>query len=208
MVPIHDALGAGESWRSVRRRRADPPAIAGEFEDHKEVFQAALAQAEELWEAAAAVGPASRPLPLFYCLSQAGRAVCAAWTTSDPWRPTSHGLRRHESDAQEPWARAFNYAASVTSHSRGAYSMVAQATESPTFSGKASVAALWASLPNFPTPRAMFDDLPRVLALEGVQVDSDDRPLFSRIAAPTHAVFRFRSVDPAELPSTYRSADQ
>jgi hypothetical protein len=52
----------------------------------------------------------------------------------------------------------------------------------------------------------MFEDLPRVLALEGVQVESDDRPLFSRIAAPTHAVFRFGSVDPAELPSTYPTA--
>ena len=46
------------------------------------VFQAALTQAEELWEAASAVGAASRPLPLFYCLSQAGRAICAAWTLS------------------------------------------------------------------------------------------------------------------------------
>src|SRR5688500_13313369 len=88
----------GEQWRSVRRERANPPALAGVDEDRRQVFQSALAQAEELWDAAAVAGPASRPLPLFYCVSQAGRAVCAAWTEADEWRPKTHGLKRRESD--------------------------------------------------------------------------------------------------------------
>ena len=60
------------------------PCIAERDEARRQVFQSALAQAEELWDAAAVVGAASRPLPLFYCVSQAGRAVCAAGH-----RPTS-----------------------------------------------------------------------------------------------------------------------
>src|ERR1700729_4560762 len=70
-----------EQWRSVRHRRAEPPALAGQADDRRQVFQSGLAQAEELWDAAAVAGPASRPLPLFYCISQAGRAVCAAATS-------------------------------------------------------------------------------------------------------------------------------
>jgi hypothetical protein len=64
-----------ESWRAVRAKRSRPPGLADQ--ERRDVFQAALAQSEELWDAAATSGPASRLLPLFYCLSQAGRAVCA-----------------------------------------------------------------------------------------------------------------------------------
>src|SRR5687768_9894874 len=119
-----------EDWRAVRHRRSRPPGLAEGDQDRTDVFQAALAQSEELWDAAAAAGPASRPLPLFYCLSQAGRAVCAAWTGGAGWRPESHGLRRRVSDAPTPLERVFNYATSVTGHELGIYSMVAEATMS------------------------------------------------------------------------------
>jgi YaaC-like protein len=85
-----------EAWRALRRLRADPPGRAADAADRRQVFQAALAQAEELWDAAAAAGAASRPLPLFYCLSQAGRALCAAWDETDNWQPRAHGLGREE----------------------------------------------------------------------------------------------------------------
>src|SRR5690242_12982400 len=143
--------GGKQAWRAIRRGRADPPALAAEHEDRKSVFQSALAQAEELWDAATVAGPASRPLPLFYCVSQAGRAVCAAWTRADEWRPRHHGLRRRESDATAPEARALDYAAAVTSQPLGIYTMVAEATASSTFEGFATVADLWASLPGWPT---------------------------------------------------------
>lgn len=76
-----------EDWRQVRSKRASPPGFAEADEARREVFQAAVAQSEELWDAAATSGPASRPLPLFYCLSQAGRAVCAAWTLGEQCVP-------------------------------------------------------------------------------------------------------------------------
>lgn len=143
----HAIASGREQWRGVRHQRADPPALAGRDEDRKQVFQSALAQAEELWDAASVAGPASRPLPLFYCVSQAGRAVCAAWTSTDEWRPRHHGLKRRESDATAPEARALDYAAAVTSQPLGIYAMVAEATASSTFEGFATVADLWASLP-------------------------------------------------------------
>jgi hypothetical protein len=42
--------------------------------------------------AAAEVGSAARPLPLFYAVSQAGRAIAAA-RLEDPWRLAGHGLK-------------------------------------------------------------------------------------------------------------------
>lgn len=84
--------------------------------------------------------------------------------------------------------------------------MVARATRSPIFSGYATVRELWASLPGWPTPRSEFGDQPRCLTLEPVQAPGDERPLFQRIAAPTHAAIRFATIDPAEIPATYPTA--
>jgi hypothetical protein len=188
----------------VRQQRADPPAIAGVEEDRREVFQSALAQAEELWDAAAVAGAASRPLPLFYCVSQAGRAVCAAWTKADEWRPRSHGLRRLESNAAAPEKRALEYAAEVTAHPLGIYAMVAEATASSTFEGFATVADLWASLPGWPTPNDLFgQDRPRCLAIEQVRVSGDTRPPLEQLARPTHVAVRFKTVHVDELPAVY-----
>jgi hypothetical protein len=57
----------------------------------KRTFRAALQQFEELLGAAETVGSASRPLLLFYALSQAGRAITAA-RGSMPWELRRHGL--------------------------------------------------------------------------------------------------------------------
>jgi hypothetical protein len=64
------------AWQRIRVLRARPPArIEGE---RAGVFISALEQAEQLMRAAADVGPAARALPLFYAISQAGRAIAAA----------------------------------------------------------------------------------------------------------------------------------
>jgi hypothetical protein len=194
---------ARDGWRSVRRKRANPPAIAAEYEEQRQVFQSALAQAEELWEAASVAGPASRPLPLFSCLSQAGRAVCAAWTTEPEWRPQSPGLRRRVPDNPAPQARTLNYAASVDVGRNPAYSMVAEATASTTFTGEASVAQLWASLPGFPTSRDIFGDRPRCLTLEPVREYVDQEAMFTQLETPTHGVLRFSRVALSDLPTVY-----
>ena len=118
---------ASDSWRRIRRLRATPPFVAARDVDPRRtrVFQAALTQAEELWEAASAVGAASRPLPLFYCLSQAGRAICAAWKTESPWEPTGHGLssRRQPDDVD-----VASFAVRVTGEPEPMFGSVTDAT--------------------------------------------------------------------------------
>jgi hypothetical protein len=81
--------------------------------------------------------------------------------------------------------------------------MVAEATASSLFTGQASVAEFWASLPGFPTPRDMFQDCPRCLtifpSLEGA------RPGFGYLGA-THCTFMLPQEEVEELPATYPDA--
>jgi hypothetical protein len=191
-------------WRSIRAQRSDPPALAAEHEARRRVFQAALAQAEELWDAAAAVGTASRPLPLYYCLSQAGRAVCAAWLRDDPWQPRSHGLARVESADADLGLRALGYGARVTRREAPAYSMIAQATVSETFDGTATVAELWASLPSFPMLPPQISG-PRCIRLERVSPPPAYGSSLQRALALTHGVFHLYGADLRydDLPNTY-----
>lgn len=174
--------------------RANPPASASvEGTKKQRVFQSALAQAEELWEAASVVGPASRPLPLFYCLSQAGRAICAAWTDSGPWEPKKHGLTTREPPSGDLMALPV----SVTNEELGAFRMVASVTGSPVFEGATTLAALWASLPQFPRHRALTSDAPPWLLLRDAgNVGSQD--VLAYVLSPTHGYFPFKQRE--ELP--------
>jgi len=77
----------------IRALRATPPREAARDDERRRVFVAALGQFDELLDAAATAGLASRPLPLYYALSQAGTAIAAALQTRcREWRPGSHGL--------------------------------------------------------------------------------------------------------------------
>lgn len=87
----------GDPWRAMRKRRASP-SISGAA--RVTTFRTALEQAEQQFKAAASVGPESRPLNVFYGLSQAGRAIAAAaksLTTQD-WLLKGHGIRTEAMD--------------------------------------------------------------------------------------------------------------
>src|SRR5580704_8272456 len=77
----------------VQALRASPPGLAANAGARRRVFGAALGQWDALLGASGAVVPAASPILLFYALSQAGRAVCAAYISGQPWRASGHGLR-------------------------------------------------------------------------------------------------------------------
>jgi hypothetical protein len=79
-----------ETFFFIRRTRADPPGSASEPE-RRGTYAMALEQFEELLGAAENASPAVRPLPLFYAVSQAGRAIAAA-DLPDAWKLHGHGL--------------------------------------------------------------------------------------------------------------------
>jgi hypothetical protein len=131
----------GIIWDWLRLSRHGPPGAAAGDEEASGVFRAALEQFEELMRAAAETGPAARPLPLFYALSQAGRAIVAARGGPDH---KVHGITLHaRADAVfetviEPVA---------TGKLPGQYQAVSIAVASPVLSGPTPLAALFASLP-------------------------------------------------------------
>jgi len=70
----------------IQALRASPPGLAAQKGARRRVFGAALGQWDALLGASGAVVPAASPILLFYALSQAGRAVCAAYISGQPWR--------------------------------------------------------------------------------------------------------------------------
>jgi hypothetical protein len=80
------------AWQSIRLLRAQLPGLAADDPTRGAVLAAALEQSEQLMRAASDVGHAARPLPLFYSLSQAGRAMAAAHLDHPAWRLATHGL--------------------------------------------------------------------------------------------------------------------
>ena len=136
-----------ESIYGLRASRASPPDRAGKDDERRRVYGAALAQFDELIEASASVGPASRPLPLFYALSQAGRAVAAAHAPG-PWRLRGHGLSAYELDPPLLGISVKRTpGASKDGRSVDSMSGVAAASGSAVFVEAATIEALWTSLP-------------------------------------------------------------
>jgi hypothetical protein len=86
--------GSEDSWRRLRLFRSDFLGVT-EAGDLHSLFASALHQAEQQFRAARTVGYESRPLNLFYGLSQAGRAVAAVASLrgATPVELNGHGIK-------------------------------------------------------------------------------------------------------------------
>lgn len=144
-------MGGSVDWvlRELRATRAAPPGRAAADGDRRAVYNAALQQFEELLAAARAVGPASRPLPLFYALSQAGRAIVAAG--GDVPSIIAHGLSEYRYRGREhPPAEFLHRRIKRTPDKLGrdAFGAVARASGSGELTGSVELGAVWAATPN------------------------------------------------------------
>jgi hypothetical protein len=128
-------------WSSIRALRARRPGRAESDAGRAAVFGAALEQCQQLMEAAASVGYAARPLPLFYAVSQAGRAIAAAFA-EEPWELSGHGLKHK---LREPIFRSI---VRPTPERADTYSHVARSLSHQALSAPVELGALWASLPD------------------------------------------------------------
>lgn len=131
----------------VRALRANPPGLAADDPDRRSVFGAALEQFEQLLRAAEVSGPASAPLPLFYALSQAGRAIAADRMT-DParWNYAGHGIKPPEGG----YPPSIGDTELIPQKSgKSAFRVVSESTRSPLLETNTAVRLdeLWASLP-------------------------------------------------------------
>jgi YaaC-like Protein len=84
---------AGTALRDLRALRYDAPGCAKQGA-RRATFQSALEQCEQFLAAARVAGYATRPVQLFYALSQAGRAIVAAspHVGNQSWKVSGHGL--------------------------------------------------------------------------------------------------------------------
>jgi hypothetical protein len=153
---------ASDGLYGIRATRAVPPGYALDDQERKAVYGSALAQFDELIAAAASVDPASRPLPLFYALSQAGRAIAAAHAEG-VWRLRMHGLSAPDLD-RAPQAIEVRRAPRENESWVDSVTGVAAATRTGVFTDTATIGALWASLPE------LFN-------LQPTSPDADPRPL-------------------------------
>jgi hypothetical protein len=109
------------------------------------VFGAALEQSQQLFEAAERVTFASRPLLLFYGLSQAGRAIAAASTAASggDWRLTGHGI-----EVPNLMQRPALHELTVIDKRSGSFIQLAPLLGSDTLPDGATLGQLWATIPD------------------------------------------------------------
>jgi hypothetical protein len=182
-----------DAWRRIRTLRARPPGLATNDAERRAVFGAALQQSEELFHASAAVSPASKPLQLFYALSQAGRAIAAAYNPEGGWRITGHGLsvRAGGDDITDT-------VVAPTPHKDGsdAFGSVARAMRSQALESSVTLAAVWASLPEL----TAFSRL-RAEAVPALELRPEGRnpSFFSSLHPALATVFVLDVADAAEL---------
>jgi hypothetical protein len=84
-------------WAALRSTRAEPP--AGIKGARRKTYAAALEQAQQMFTAAASVGVATRPVLLFYGLSQGGRAIATAakHVHNNDYPLSGHGIKANPS---------------------------------------------------------------------------------------------------------------
>lgn len=135
-----------EDWmlRNLRGTRAKPPFLAAADPRRRTLYGGALEQFEQLLHAAEVVGPAARPLPLFYALSQAGRAIVAA-RGEDP-DVDGHGLVE---DRRQPPPRDLLHRRvkpAPTKRGRDAFGAVSRAIGSAELVAPVELGAVWTAL--------------------------------------------------------------
>jgi hypothetical protein len=142
--------GEREIWSELRGTRYAPPGAARSGE-RRATYVAALQQAEELFRAARAAGPASSPLLQFYGLSQAGRAIAAAAVETDDgeWSLSGHGIRAPNLTADLPDITVHAGAADKPRPGQTSFVRLSLILDSPLWANDQapSLSQLWDTLP-------------------------------------------------------------
>jgi hypothetical protein len=140
---------------AIQALRAQPPGLAARRGQRRRVFSAALEQFDQLLDAAAAAGAAAAPIPLFYALSQAGRALAAARLPANLWRPTSHGL-----GAGNPVATIGSTPLTPDASTTGSFQLFCLSIGSPVLTAPIELSAAWAATGRFQTVKGLGADYP------------------------------------------------
>ena len=130
----------------IRASRATPPGKAAADDQRRLTYGAALSQFDELMTTSANASPRSRPLPLFYAISQAGRAITAARAETQ-WKLRLHGLSAPDLTPADLCNVVIKPSPKESDETIDSFGGVTQATSSDPLTTPASMGALWSSLP-------------------------------------------------------------
>jgi hypothetical protein len=165
-----------DSWKWIRGTRSSPPAVTTADPERRAVYVSALEQAEQLFHAAEDTGPASRPITIFYGLSQAGRAIAAAAnsvTTPDGWTMKGHGISQPGETLTDPLPTV-----RITTGrpgDTGSFVRLSEILDSPLWRGDAlKFGDLWDSI-----PENRDEPLTKPTQARRTPLGIDDRPLLS-----------------------------
>lgn len=134
-------IDSDQDRRRIQALRADPPGLAGSGA-RRRVFSAALEQWDALLKASGEIVPAAAPILLFYGLSQAGRAVCAARVSAQPWTSHGHGL-----SVGDPPGDLGTSLVRPDGGTNASFAMFCRAVGSASLSEPTTLGALWAANP-------------------------------------------------------------
>lgn len=158
----------------LRATRAIPPGLASGADDRRETYGAALQQFDDLIYAASAIGPVSRPLPLYYAVHQAGKAIAAAWAERE-WHATGHGLVQDYEELGRWQDDIRRFRVKPQQRKPGVFGIVAATLGSARLTGKVELGALWSALPGA-SPPAGPDSWPLALPVYPLSHDVTGAP--------------------------------
>jgi len=172
-------------WEYLRSTRWNPPGAADSASERRRTYAFALEQAEQMLRAAVTVGPATRPLLIFYGLNQAGRAIAASATSfgSNDWRLQGHGIHVAPDSLSGDLSAIQVYP--DKSGSKGSFVRLSEVFGSPVWEKSLGVtlSTLWDCVPkNRLTPIGVDDRsrrTPLYVADYHVSDDDDPHPLVS-----------------------------
>ena len=161
-------MSRDQLWAQIRLLRVNPPGFASKG-SRRNVFGSALRQSEELFRSAELLSPATRPINIFYGLSQAARALAASGIQdSRGWQVRGHGITHDGGFERSLSSIQFT----ETAEPRGAYTSIADLLGSPRSSASTPLVNALAAFPLAPSG-ASWIDLPRPLALKHVPMGID-----------------------------------
>jgi hypothetical protein len=138
-----------QAWRHLRSMRARPPGAASSNQTRRATFTAALEQAEQLFGAAANADVMTKPLQLFYGLSQAGRAIAAVAPNvpdrqqgrpAEPWKLSGHVIATPAMEQSVTASGGKLAALPVADKGQGAFTQMAAILDCGSLIGKSRTA--------------------------------------------------------------------
>lgn len=182
-MPVEDRRWA---WQRLRLLRASRPGLASESKPRAELVSASLEQCEQLMTAALNVGTAARPLPLFYALSQATRAICAV-RLKEHFILRRHGLSWPE--ASQATTPLMHREISPEPRTDGAFTRLCAALRCDDLSRPVAVGAVWRALPDLagpdlPTREPSWFNAMEIGELPGENRVTEDREWMELFAGP------------------------